>query len=172
MSCSDAVNLVDEPDLPDNIALREPADLTFSDHVHRLISRDCFQRAAYRPKPEAGGNSLLNETMILFQDIVHVLRWPAAAPPPRLPRLLQFRHGCGIGGMSVDVDDSRPVRCNANCKKCLAATISRLGDNMRSMVSRAESTARYKYTQFPATRTYVPSTRQDRFGCRRSRRSS
>ena len=65
------------------------ADLTFSDHVHRLISRDCVQRAAYRPKPEAGGNSLLNETMILFHDIVGVLRWPAAAPPPQLPRLLQ-----------------------------------------------------------------------------------
>ena len=73
MSCSDAVNLVDEPDLPDNIALWKPAYLSLSDHVHRLISRDRVQRAAYGSEPEAGGNALLDETMILFQDIIHVL---------------------------------------------------------------------------------------------------
>ena len=72
MSYSDAVNLVDEPDLSDYGALREPADLTFSDHVHRLISRDRVQRAADGPEPEARGNSLLDETMILFQDIIQV----------------------------------------------------------------------------------------------------
>jgi hypothetical protein len=72
MSCSDAVNLVDEPDLPDNIALREPADLTFSDHVHRLISGDRVQRATHGSEPEASGDSLLDETMILFQHIVQV----------------------------------------------------------------------------------------------------
>jgi hypothetical protein len=33
---SDSVNLVDEPHLPDHITLREPADLTLSDHLHRL----------------------------------------------------------------------------------------------------------------------------------------
>src|ERR1700746_1420750 len=40
-------------------------------------------------------------------------------------------------------------------KKCLEATRSRLGDNRKSMVSPAESTARYRYTQFPATRSRV-----------------
>lgn len=33
MSCSDPVNLVYEPDLPDHIALCWPADLTLPDHV-------------------------------------------------------------------------------------------------------------------------------------------
>ena len=70
MSCGDAVDLVDEPDLPDNVTLREPADLTFSDHVHRLTACDCVQRSAYGSEPEARGNSLLDETMILFQDII------------------------------------------------------------------------------------------------------
>ena len=34
MLCRDSVNLVYEPDLPDDIAFRQPTDLTFSDHVH------------------------------------------------------------------------------------------------------------------------------------------
>jgi hypothetical protein len=46
MSYSDPVNLVYEPDLAGHIALRQPADLTFSDHVHRLVSGDRVQRSA------------------------------------------------------------------------------------------------------------------------------
>lgn len=64
MSCGDAVNLVDKPDLLDHITLRKPADLTFPDHVHRLVSRDRVQRAVRGPEPEAGGDSLLDEPMI------------------------------------------------------------------------------------------------------------
>jgi hypothetical protein len=40
MSRRDPIDLVNEPDLSNHIALRQPADLTFSDHVHRLISGD------------------------------------------------------------------------------------------------------------------------------------
>ena len=72
ISCSDPVNLVYEPDLPDHIAFRQPADLTFLDHVHRLVSSDRVQRAAHGPEPEARGDSLFDETVILFQHIVHV----------------------------------------------------------------------------------------------------
>jgi hypothetical protein len=72
ISRSDTVDVVDEPDLPDNIALREPADLTLPDHVHRLISRDRVQRTSHGSKPEARRDSLLDETMVLFQNIVHV----------------------------------------------------------------------------------------------------
>ena len=70
MSCSDAVNLVYEPDLPDDVALRQPADLTFSDPVHRLISRNRIHGTLRRPEPKAGDDSLLDEAMILFQDII------------------------------------------------------------------------------------------------------
>jgi hypothetical protein len=55
-----------------SIALREPADLTLPDHVHRLISRDRVQRTSHGSKPEARRDSLLDETMVLFQNIVHV----------------------------------------------------------------------------------------------------
>jgi hypothetical protein len=61
---------MDKPDLSDHITLREPTDLTFPDHVHGLISRDRVQRAIDRSKPKAGCDSLLDETMILFQNII------------------------------------------------------------------------------------------------------
>jgi hypothetical protein len=64
--------------------------LAVSDDVHRLISRDPVQRTAYGPEPEASGNTLLDETMILFQDIIQVRRWPAAPPPAQLPSASAF----------------------------------------------------------------------------------
>ena len=57
-SCSDAVNLMDKPDLADDITLREPAHLAFPDHVRGLISRNPIQRSAHRSKPKAGGEVL------------------------------------------------------------------------------------------------------------------
>ena len=53
MSRSDPVDLVYEPDLPNDIAFGQPTDLTFSDHVHRFISGDRVKRAAHGPKPQA-----------------------------------------------------------------------------------------------------------------------
>jgi pyridoxine 4-dehydrogenase len=47
MSHSDPEDLVYEPDLPNDIAFRLPTDLTFSDHVHRLISGDRVERATH-----------------------------------------------------------------------------------------------------------------------------
>ena len=40
MSRSDAVDLVDKPDLSDHVTLLQPADLTFSDHVDGTYSLD------------------------------------------------------------------------------------------------------------------------------------
>jgi hypothetical protein len=46
-----------------------------------------------------------------------------------------------------------PPLDNARRKNSFAAARSCLGDNMNSMVSPAESRARYKYAQLPATLT-------------------
>src|SRR5271169_2521221 len=51
-------------------------------------------------------------------------------------------------------------------RKCFAAVRSRLGDSMKAIVCPSESPARYKDAHLPATRTYVSSTRQERFGLR------
>src|SRR5208283_3293575 len=49
----------------------------------------------------------------------------------------------------------------ALARKRLAATVSRLAERRKSMVAPVESTARYKYTHLPFTRTYVSSTRPE-----------
>ena len=58
--------LIDETDLADYISLSQPPDLTFSDHVHRLISTYRAYRTGHRTKPEASGHPLLDESMVLL----------------------------------------------------------------------------------------------------------
>src|SRR5437868_8321979 len=103
--------------------------------------------------------------MVLFQDIIHVNRGSASAPFPEFARFLQLLNGSGIRSTAVHIDALGgicPAPHNASCRKHLAAIRSRLGDSMKSIVSPAESTARYRYTRLPATRTYVSSTRHER----------
>ena len=60
---------MDELTLANDIALVQPTDLSLSDGMHRLIARDCSRRAFGRPEPEAGGDALLDESMILLDDV-------------------------------------------------------------------------------------------------------
>ena len=76
MSSSDGVDPVDKPDLFDHVTLLQPADLTFLDHVHRLIPGDRVQRASNRPEPQARRDSLFDESVILLHHIVQGQRWP------------------------------------------------------------------------------------------------
>src|SRR4029077_6662824 len=48
-------------------------------------------------------------------------------------------------------------------RKRSAAAASRLAERRKSIVAPVESTARYKYTHLPFTRTYVSSTRHESF---------
>ena len=52
---------------------------------------------------------------------------------------------------------------SAQCfgQKRSTAAASRLAESKKSIVAPWESTARYKYTHLPFTRTYVSSTRQE-----------
>jgi hypothetical protein len=63
-----------------------------------------------------------------------------------------------------------PGERNAFWKKRFAAAASRLALRRKSIVAPVESTARYKYVHFPATRTYVSSQRHDAFVFRSSGR--
>jgi hypothetical protein len=42
--------------------------------VYGLVSRDRIQRAVKRLETMVSGNSILNESMVLFNDVVGVLR--------------------------------------------------------------------------------------------------
>ena len=68
--CSDPEHAVNEADLTNDIALCQPAHLSLADHVHRLVSLDRSQRIIDGSEPEAGGDPLLHESMILLQDII------------------------------------------------------------------------------------------------------
>src|SRR5271170_7539531 len=73
----------------------------------------------------------------------------------------------------VDPTLDRPVILFQDVIEPVAA--SRLAERRKSIVAPLESTARYKYTHLPFTRTYVSSTRHESFvglRCRHKRRSS
>ena len=61
---------MDELTLTDRITLRHPADLPFSDCMHRLVTLDRSARSIRRTESEAGRDPLLDESMILRDDVV------------------------------------------------------------------------------------------------------
>ena len=71
-SGGDAECTFDEAHLTDGVGFWQPADLTFADNVHCLVSRDRIQSAINGPEPLAGHDSLLQETMIRFKNIIDV----------------------------------------------------------------------------------------------------
>jgi hypothetical protein len=134
---------VDELALRYRIALGNPADLALADCMHRRITLDGSTSALDRSEPEAGRNPLLNEPVILLDDVVQIWRRPAATAAIEFTGLLQFSDGSGIGGMSAFTKRGRgPPRDSASLRNSFAAIRSRFGDNMNSIVSPAESTAR------------------------------
>src|SRR5579864_2290054 len=54
-----------------------------------------------------------------------------------------------------------PGACKAFWKNCLAAAASRSAENQKSIVAPVESTARYRFRQFPLWQMYVSSTLQE-----------
>ena len=64
----------------------QPPNLSFADHIHRLVSCNCVQRAIYGAEPQACGYSLLDEAVVLFKNAF-------AAPLDNAPRVrLRFHN--------------------------------------------------------------------------------
>jgi hypothetical protein len=70
----DAKDGMNECNLPEQIVLCQPPDLSFAYHVHCLLTGDRVQRITDRSKPQARRDSPLNEAVVLFDDIVHIGR--------------------------------------------------------------------------------------------------
>src|SRR5689334_5805710 len=121
--------------------------------MHRLVALDGSTSALHRPEPETRRNTLLDEAMVLLQDVVQIRCGSATTASAQLTSLLQVGDRDGVGWVSVHIvtrGRGAPPH-NARPRKSFAAIRSRFGDNMNSMVSPAESTARYRYAQLPAT---------------------
>src|SRR5580765_6790343 len=59
----DAKHGLNEPDLPDYIALRQPPDLPFPDQRHRFVTVDRPQYSFCRPKPQTRRHALLDKSI-------------------------------------------------------------------------------------------------------------
>jgi len=90
---------VTEPVIPTARCAVLPANLTAVDSDKTLAEADegkldttRIQRAIDRLEPKAGGDSLLNESMVPFQDIIHIRRWSSgtAFPTPPTASILQW----------------------------------------------------------------------------------
>src|SRR5690242_16591508 len=113
---SDAEDLVNELPLRDGIALSDPADLTFADCMHRLVTIDRSAGALRRPESEARRNPLFYESMVLLDDVVQVRRCSTTTAPAEFPRRLQVGNGRWICRVAIDVNDSRRRSAGEQCE--------------------------------------------------------
>src|SRR3977135_2051242 len=98
---------MDELTLADDIALVHPADLSLPDGMHRLVTLDGSPRPFRRTKTEARRDPLLDESMILLADVVHVRVCSTTTAPTQFAGLLQFGDGAGVCRMAVHIEDPR-----------------------------------------------------------------
>ena len=103
-----AKNDVDELALRYSIALSEPADLTFADDAHRLVTLDRSPGTLHRSEPEARCNPLLDEPVVLLDDVIQIGRRSAMTASTEFTGLLQLGDCAGISWMPVDSDHSWP----------------------------------------------------------------
>ena len=147
VSCGDTEEGVDEFTLSDRVTLRQPPDLTLPNHMHRLVTFNRSPGCLHRPEAQARRDSLLDEAMVLLDNVIQVRRCAALTVPAQCAGLLQFVDGAGVGRCpSTLITRGRlwwPT-VNARRRKICAAVRSRWADNMKSMVSPVESTARYR----------------------------
>lgn len=81
---------LDKSDLANNVLLSDPADLTFADNVHGLVSCDRVECTIDRSEPLASCDPLFGETMILLKDVVQVGRTSVLAPLTKFSRPFYF----------------------------------------------------------------------------------
>src|SRR5512133_842476 len=96
---------MNELTLADDIALGQPADLPLPNRVHGLVALDRSPRAFSRSESKARGNPLLDESVILLDDVVHVGRSSATTSSAKFAGLLQFGDGARVRRMSIHIDD-------------------------------------------------------------------
>ena len=109
----------------------------------------------------------LDRPMILFQDVIEILYGAMLAVAGQIACGLEYGNGGRISSVLVGVDDPRRrmiLPAQGFGQKALGRHCIAFGREKEvDIVAPVESTARYKYTHLPFTRTYVSSTRQESF---------
>jgi hypothetical protein len=102
-------------------------------------------------------DAALDRPMILFQDIVEILHRSMSTVLRQNTVGFQLNDGWRISSVLVGIDYPRrggwfsPPK--ALVRNRSAAAASHFADRRKSIVAPVESTARYKYTHLPLTRT-------------------
>ena len=106
VSCRHLEQVVDELNLSPHIRTAHPPRLPLPDHVHGRVALDRSPRRLKLTKPLLGFHASFNRSMILLQDVVHVLDWPVAATASQESCLFHPRNCRAVETGLVRVDDA------------------------------------------------------------------
>ena len=97
--------LVDELDLSPNIRTAHPPRLSLPNHVHRLITLNRSVRGLELSESLLGVHTAFDRSMVLFQDVIQVLRRSVPATPTKRSFLLYVRDGRSVDRRLIRVDN-------------------------------------------------------------------
>ena len=99
--------LFDQPDLRPKVIAPDIPNLSFPDHIHRLISLDRSPGCVEFSETLLGVDPAFDEAMILLDDIVQVLDGSMPTTAAKRPFLLYSQDGRGVDRRLIRVDDAR-----------------------------------------------------------------
>ena len=122
-----------ESDLFSDVALCQPSNLSFADHVHCFVALDSSLRGRERAEAEARLDPPFDRTVILLDNVVEVRDDATATSLTECMSPLQFLHNTRIGRVPVHIDHPR-ARMTWRSERFAAsvgnaATYRPLGDN-------------------------------------------
>lgn len=97
----------DEADLLGDIALCQPSNLSFADHVHCFIALDGSFCSGERAEAQARIDPPFDRTVILLHNIIEIRDHAAATSLAECMIARQFLNHIGIRGVSVHSDHPR-----------------------------------------------------------------
>jgi hypothetical protein len=98
---------LDEADLFSDVALCQPSNLSFADHVHCFIALDRSLRARERAEAEARLDPPFDRTVILLDNVVEVRDDATATSLAECMSPLQFVNNAGIRRVPFHIDHAR-----------------------------------------------------------------
>ena len=94
--------------VPQDVVLRQPANLSFANHVHRFGTLNRSPRAVERAEALHGSNASFDRSMALLHNIIQIANGSTAAALTEFPGLLHILDGLRVSGILIYIDNSRP----------------------------------------------------------------
>src|SRR5215212_9651997 len=107
-SCSQSEEASNERDLPSDVVLRQPPDLSLANHVYSLNSLKRTPRRVKGSEALTGSDPPFDGSMILFNNIIQIADGSTATPATEFAGLLQLCDDLRIRRVSIHIDHPRP----------------------------------------------------------------